>query len=377
MGAHAFLAPSSAGKWGPGACPASSRMEELYPEDEESPEAIEGTAAHVAFSEPLLGRTVTAGTLAPNGHPIDETMISAVEEVHADIRDTMRAHPNCVLRVEERVDMSTSVHPQNWGTPDAYIIDLARKVLFVWDYKYGHRYVDVYHNWQCIDYAIGVLECNDVPMHEWAEWTIYITIAQPRNYHPSGQLREWQFPGAELATFAGMLRAAAIAATDPEAPMVTGEYCLDCTACASCPAAQKAAMRLVDFTMRAQPVDLPPEALSFMLRLMADAEKRIKAMRVSLEETGLGMVRRGVSLPHHRGEYSYGREKWTLPADQVFAYGDNLGIDLRKKSEPITPAQARALKKVDPTLIDMFAEKPRGALTLVPFDQSEIGRFFK
>ena len=82
---HAFLAPSSAGIWGPGGCPASPTVEAQYPEQEDSEKAREGTAAHWVASERLGGRSVAVGELAPNGVVVDQDMIDGTDAYVADI----------------------------------------------------------------------------------------------------------------------------------------------------------------------------------------------------------------------------------------------------------------------------------------------------
>jgi len=52
MSDHAFLPPSSAHRWVH--CPLSASLEAAYPEREQSPSAIEGSAAH-ATVEWLMG----------------------------------------------------------------------------------------------------------------------------------------------------------------------------------------------------------------------------------------------------------------------------------------------------------------------------------
>lgn len=372
--AHAFLAPSSAPIWGPGGCPASPTHQGKYPEDAESEESREGVAAHHYVTETILGRTVAAGDIAPNGFPIDLTMVEAGWDIITDVRDTYDANGG-ILAVEERVHMAATVHPHNWGTPDVTLIVFARKVLFVWDYKYGHRYVDAFRNWQCVDYAAGVLESNGVPVEDWPNWTIYVTIAQPRNYHPDGPLRQWKFAGAELVTLVGELRAAAIEAMEPDAPFRTGDHCRDCTGRHACPALQQATMNLVDVSLRGQPIDLPPLAVGLELTFIRAAIKRLSARSQGLEEQALALNRNGVDVPFWKSEYSQGREKWTVPIGEVFALGDLYGVDVRKPPDAITPAQARKAG-VDADMVKAVSDKPRGALSLVPVTNHDIAKRF-
>lgn len=349
-------------------------MQQQYPQPEDSDEAREGTAAHHYVSELLNGRDVLPGAVAPNGVPITAEMVDCAQAILVDIRDTMRTWPGCELYVEQRFHMPR-VHADNWGTPDAVVIDRAGKAFHVWDYKFGHRFVDARGNLQLLDYALGVAEFlgldPDVPYdhpQSFRGWRISLTIAQPRNYSQVGPMREWYISGEGLRDRLAQFRKAAFEAAAPGAEFTTGEHCRDCSARHACPALQRAAALAMDVSLYSQPINLPPHALGLELRQIDDAIKRLEARKTGLEEQALGMIRGGTSVPFYSTEYASGREKFTVPVAEVFALGDMLGADFRKPPEAITPGQARtALKKIgfDEAVISSYAEKPRGALRLV------------
>jgi len=372
MAGHAFLAPSSADRWGPGRCAASPSFEAAYPEADESPAARQGTAAHHYVTEAMQGRVVSAGDVAPNGFPIDAEMIDCGQDFLIDVRGVVNARPGGTLLVESRVSMADRVHSQNWGTPDAYYILPGEKRLFLWDYKYGHRYVDAFRNWQAIDYCIGVLETHGIA--DWSGWRIVITIAQPRNYHPDGPLREWALTGEQLTEYAGRLAIAATAAVMGDPPMTTGDHCRDCKARHACPALEKVAMAMVDLSMQGQPVDLPPDAAGLELRIVRAAIKRLGARAEGLEEQVKALASRGVSVAWWRNEYSEGRTRWSMPVLEVIAFGQNMRVDLAKPGT-LTPTQA-IKAGMDPDIVKLFTETPRGAMALVPFDETDIAKRF-
>lgn len=365
--AHAVLAPSSAHIWA--VCAASVGMRQQYPEPDDTDAAREGTAAHWYVSELLHGRDVPVGATAPNGVPIDAEMVDCAQGILVDVRDVYHAQVGLggdpQMSVESRVYMPI-VHEQNWGTPDVQIIDRARKKLFVWDYKYGHRFVDAAGNLQLIDYAIGAL--REFPCADWPHWTVQINIAQPRNYHRFGPIREWQTDGRTLLdTYVPMLYEAAKAAMGDNPGFVTGEHCRDCSARHACPALQQAGAIAMDVSLHGHPVDLSPHALGLELRQIDDAIARLKARQTGLEEQAIGLIRTGQPVPFFTAQHSVGRERWTVPASEAFALGDMYGVDLRKAPEPITPNQARA-KGVDAAVMEAYAERPRGALRLERVD---------
>jgi hypothetical protein len=375
---HARLAPSSAHIWAPEeGCRGSVVLQEQYPAPDDTQEAREGTAAHFYVTELLQGRDVPLGSVAPNGQPITAEMVDAAQGILMDIRDTLKAcTPGLALRVEERVYMP-SVHGDNWGTPDAYVMDRPQKVLHLWDYKYGHRFVDAAGNWQLLDYAIGVLDSEgfsatapyDAP-NSWHGWRITLSIAQPRNYHPVGPIREWHLSGEQLRErYLPRLRQSAYEAMEPGAPFTTGEHCRDCSARHVCPALQRAGALAMDVSLHAQPVALPPHAVGLELRQIDDAIKRLEARRTGLEEQALGLIRGGTAVPFFTAQHASGRETWATPAPEVFALGDMFGVELRKEREPITPAQARKAG-IDAGVIQAYATKPMGALRLTRVDDS-------
>lgn len=348
-------------------------MQQLFPDPEDSDEAREGTAAHWYVSELLNGRDVVAGAIAPNGVPISAEMVDCAQDFLIDIRDTLAAWSGAQMYVEQRFYMR-SVHPDNWGTPDVVIVDVQNRRLHVWDYKYGHRFVDAQGNLQLIDYAIGVFDMlgmdPDAPFNDarsWHDWRISISIGQPRNYSQLGPIREWYLSGAALRDYLPQFRQAAAEAVYPDAPLRTNEHCRDCSARHACPALERAAALAMDVSLRSQPVQLSPHAVGLELRQIEDAERRLDARKTGLQEQALGMIRSGTIVPFYTTEYASGREKFTCTAEEAFMLGDLLGADFRKKPEPITPNQARAeLKKlgIDGEVISSYADKPRGALRL-------------
>lgn len=376
---HAALAPSSAHIWASeNGCRGSVALQAAYPSPEDSPEAREGTAAHHYVTEVLQGRDVPLGAVAPNGHPIDAEMVDAAQGILIDVRDTMNAPHmlGATMRVEQRVTMAHHVHESCWGTPDVVVIDRANRRLHVWDYKYGHRFVDAARNLQLMLYAIGVLEGEgcyaNVPADDpraWAGWHITITIAQPRNYHAIGPMREWFMRGETLAEILPQLRTAAFEAMMPDASFRTGDHCRDCSGRHACPALQRAGGIAMDVSLQAQPVDLPPHAVGLELRQIEQAEARLKARRTGLEEQALGLIRGGTLVPFYTAQHATGRERWKTPIPEVIALGTIFGVDLRKPQDAITPAQARKAG-VDETVVAAYAETPKGALRLERVDDN-------
>lgn len=366
---HAPLAPSSAHIWAPpDGCRASVALQAAFPDPEDSPEAREGTAAHWFVAELLRGNDPPIGAVAPNGHPIDAEMVDGAQALLIDIRDTLKAAQHRTLRVEEKV-YATSIHESAcFGTPDVYLMDGPALALHLWDFKYGHRFVDACENWQLLAYAAGILDSEGIPHEQWHSWLITMTIAQPRNYHPVGPLREWYISGGRLLQdYVPKLRAAAYQAMAPGAEYRTGPHCRDCSGRHACPALQRAGALAMDVSLQAQPVVLPPHAVGLELRQIGDAIKRLEARKTGLEEQALGLIRGGTPVPFFTAQHATGNERWVQPVAEVFALGDMFGADLRKPQEPVTPHQARKAGVPD-EIVKAYATRPQGALRLTRVD---------
>jgi hypothetical protein len=370
------LRPSSAPIWSK--CAGSHVLEALYPEDEDSPKAREGTAAHFYVTEAVQGRVHPVGTLAPNGHPIDEEMVECGQCFVDDVmRETaIRSGPTPhAMGVETKLTMHGLIHPTCEGTPDAYMLDLAGKRLVVWDYKYGHGYVEPFGNAQMLAYVAGVFEAYELTAEDVADLAVSIRVVQPRNYDADGPVRRWDTTGpvcwAEIEVLARM----AEVAQGPNPPTQTGEHCRYCLANAGCPAAQAVALNVVDMAGAAVPRDLPPAALGLHLRNLKAAQQRLNAHVDAVEATAMATIRQGVNVPHFEITHGKARERWVRPADEVFALGDLMGVDVRKPAEPITPAQARTAG-LDATVIAAYTERPSGAAKLTARDDNAAAKAF-
>lgn len=369
-----ILRPSSAPRWVP--CPGSHALEARYPDDEESPEAREGTAAHWWASERLAGRVYAVGAVAPNGHPIDAEMVEAGQVYVDDVLAVLAASsPQTQWFAEKRLTMHALIHPKNEGTTDCFLIDPVRRLIVVWDFKYGMRFVEVYHHWQLVDYFAGICEGYGFTPGDVADWRVEFRVAQPRIFHPAGQIRSWVATGGEVWGLFATLSAAAAEAKRPGAWVQTGAHCRDCNGRHACMALMKVAGLAVDMADQGVPVDLPPDALGREMKRLTLAKKRLEARLEGLSEVALAAMRRGQSIPFWTIGHADVRERWTTPPGEVFALGDMFGVDLRKAPEPVTPAQARKLG-VDADTVTAFAVKPTGAAKVVPVDEAAAARAF-
>ncbi len=362
MSAHAFLAPSSAARWVQ--CPLAPSLEAKYPESAEQPAALEGTAAHWVVQQHLLNAPATLGQQAPNGVAVTQEMLDAAELVATDIQNALGMEWRQRLFIEQPV-LINRVHRDNWGTPDYYAwvrLKNGRIVLFVWDFKYGHGIVEVFENWQLIDYVAGILdqmrEANDM------ELVVDMRVIQPRAYHRDGPVRSWRVVASDLRGHFNRLEMAAEDATgkDPHANPAP-EACENCRGRHACNALQRKAYLAADRAKHYGATDLDSHALGLELRTLSNAAALLQARVSGLEAEVEARIKAGQLVPFWMLESSAGRLAWTKPASEVIAVGQMMGVNLAAPQDVITPTQAKNLG-LDESVVNLYAKRPSGTAKL-------------
>lgn len=369
MGAHAFLPPSSAVRWS--RCALSASLEAAYPETEESPESMEGTAAHWTVQMLLQGTPAALGMQAPNGVAVTEEMLEAAEVVREDIVATLGPDFAQYLIIERRVHMPR-IHPTlNWGTPDYRAwsrLNNGKLCLNIWDFKYGFGVVEVFENEQLIDYTEGCLHEAQIDGLQDQEIVVNLVVVQPRAPHRQGPVRNWRVMASDLRPYINRLANAAGAACAPNPPATpTPEGCEHCRGRHACEALQKAAFKHVAKGQHHSPLDLTPHALGLELRALERGQALVEARISGLKAQAEMSIRQGNLVPFWSLDSVPGRLAWTRPVAEVFAFGDMMGLDLRKEPDAITPTQAKAAAKRAKLPEEMFAgfsERPSGAVKL-------------
>jgi len=223
---HAELAPSSAERTE--LCPGSVGMQKKHPGPAYTPESREGTAAHTVMARVLWGEVVKLGELieTPGGDPIACTaeMLKGADMLLESVRATLGEGWQSIIHVEERA-RSEVLHSKNWGTPDVW----ADKdgVLYIWDYKFGHGYVEVLRNRQILNYA--------ALLRPSLTGRVVAVIVQPRMHHPDGKVRKWDFFLQHQQELLDGLRSAFAEAMGPMPRLIAGlKQCRNCSARGVC-----------------------------------------------------------------------------------------------------------------------------------------------
>lgn len=362
---HFPLSASAAPRWV--ACAGSVNLCSLYP-SEDTPKSLEGTAAHWVVSEALAGMTVPFGAIAPSGIEVTEEMLEGADMYADNVLAVARLGGK--LHVEKTMGCHT-IHSDCGGTPDAWHHDAGN--ITVWDYKFGHGFVDVYENWQLIVYAAGILESLGVKDDQF--FTFHFRIVQPRNYHRDGPIREWVVKAVDLRAHFNILRAAASAAwLRTDAQCTPSDQCDYCPGRRACEALQQTGFKGMDFASGSTPLELTNAALGTELTLLNHYLARMEARKTGLEEMAASEIKAGGIVPGFTLNSTAGRLGWTKPVDEVIALGQMMGVDVSKPGV-ITPTQAIKAGLPD-TLVAGYAGRPAGGLKLAAADEGKARRIF-
>lgn len=367
MTQHSFLPPSGAAAWS--RCALWPTMNQQFPQGD-SPESIEGTAAHWVVSELLSGRTPTEGQPASNGVMVSGEMLDGADLVCETVG---RRLPVSQLHIEESVSIP-SIHADCFGTPDIWAFSPGTCSLEIIDYKYGHGFVDEYFNLQGLLYALGVIEkiCRS-PVFDIERLTVSFTIVQPRCFVRGEPVRTHTYTIAEATEYIQALHAAALMAHQPQPMAVTGDHCEHCPGRHSCPTLQKAAYSDAAHADNRQPHTLSPQAAALELRMLERKLVTLSARVDGLRELTLANIKRGEHISYYRAEAGSGRRQWTATPEHIITVGKLLGKDLSKITA-VTPNQAK--KYIDESVITAYSQQIPGQVKLIPENNSDARRVF-
>ena len=372
---HAFLPPSSASSWSK--CGMWATMNARFPQ-EESAETIEGTAAHWVAWEILAGRPVKVGDLTPNNQTVTEEMIEGGELV----TDTVRARmphgglPPFGLQIEQKLPIY-SISPDVFGTPDLWALPSTVHIE-IFDYKFGHRFVDEFWNPQGLCYLSGIVDflttMKAVRPDIEGYMDVSFTVIQPRCFYKGEPVRTHTYKLTDARAEWNRLAIAAQATRLPEPTATTNEYCGDCPGRHVCSALQLAAYADAEYANKRTPLFLSPLAAALELRLLQRALKRIQARVDGLEEQTIANIKRGEKVNYFRVEPGYGRQIWTIPEAQVISIGKLFGAELSKPGV-LTPKQAEKAG-VDPGIIKANSLTPSTGFRLIAENPNDAPRTF-
>ena len=387
MSDHARLAPSAAPQWG--FCSGSVKAQEQFP-DRETEQTREGTAAHWVGStvlesmradQPLVCSDLI-GERAPNGVVIDDKMAEGAEEYVANVAEVCdRFHAWGSLLIEHRVHMP-KIHPtDNWGTLDAALYLPGHRLLFLWDYKHGHRECPAFENLQMADYLQGVAELFGIDGAQDQHTQVVVRVVQPFCYTARAPVSEWAPLLSDVRPLWNQLSIKAYE-VEHNPTLSTGLWCRDCSAVGTCAATRGARYNFIELVNQPYEMDdMRGPDLAAERAILTDGVAVARARLTAIEDELQHRIANGEADSGLTLETAAGRLNWTVPPAQVLSVAMQFGVDASKDAV-LTPAQtlAKASKEVRPLLkqvADTMTERKAGSLKLIPVGDSRTARAFK
>jgi len=361
------IRPSAAWIWGIGGCRGYAAMCAKYPE---VPGVVndtireEGIAGHWVGHMMGQGYIVPEGSMAPNKVEVDSDMLEGAEMFLQELRYTG-------LPVYQEVTLpAVYIHKECGGTSDAWAWDAIKRKLYVWDYKYGYRFVDAFENPQLSIYVRSILDylvSVGLLAHDFDDRQIEVemVVVQPRSFS-ADPVRRWNCTAADLRGLWNLLKHAAIEVMSADPVLKAGDHCNDCPARHACPAAQRTTEVGIDLSAKMVPHDLTPTAMGDMLRRVQKAKEFLDSMEKGLEAQLLHAIANGHVDPHWT--HGHGRSSTVIKEGRealVASLCAMYKVDPYKPPKMKTALQIQAL--IDPTLLAPHIETRPGRRKLVPF----------
>jgi hypothetical protein len=222
---HAKYSPSASHRWLE--CPGSVELAALCPPSPETPQAKQGTEAHLCLEMFLKNgqeKMLSTGVfLREQGHPV-EMVVHAESAARAIWKFTPKGAELLAETRSELFHIDKEMH----GTTDATIIEHF-STLHVIDFKYGKFPVEAENNSQMMAYAIGLAHKFDYNFEQ-----VICTIIQPRAYHEKGPVRSWFTTIENLLEWNERFKKGVKLAKRKDAPFKSGEHCFFCPAKKEC-----------------------------------------------------------------------------------------------------------------------------------------------
>ena len=350
-------------------------MNREFPQDSNTVESVEGTAAHDTAWMILRGEIPSPGATSANGSIVTEEMIEGGDLITETIKQRTAGME---LHIEEKVDC-VLVNPHCWGTPDVWGISKDFTRIEIFDYKFGHRFVDEFWNAQGLLYLAGILDFIQnhfriTPSQLEPVTTVSFTVVQPRCFHRGDPVRTHAYRLADTRDrFNHLANMAEMSMTDKPSA-TTNDHCGDCPGRHACSALQLAAYDAAEHSNARTPIMLSPTAAALELKLLMRALARLEARVDGLKEQTIANIRAGKPVPYFRAEPGYGRQQWSKPDSQIVAMGKMFGVDLAKPGV-ITPKQAEKVG-VSADIVKTFSFVPSTGFKLVEDKSTDAAKTF-
>lgn len=330
---HSQLPPSRAARRM--ICPGSKKLEEQYPQKENS-YTREGTAAHWVAEQYLKDSNLTTEKYTPKGEIITQEMLDGAKFY----KDYLKKMKFIMFDIETKIKMD-AIYPGMFGTCDFW--GSSEKVIHIMDYKFGFKQIEAEMNWQLLCYAIGVYTMLNYPIRQepifkGSDIVIKLHVIQPRSI--SCKISTWEIPVDKLEQYFNMLRISSELSMLDNPALKVSEQCQYCSARAFCPELQNSALSAIEVEKYAVDDSLIENELGNELRILKRFQKYLDYRTTALEEEAIARIQKGEKVPFFMLDSMPARMTWSKPQEEVKMLGELLEINLVKPEELLTPRQA-------------------------------------
>jgi Protein of unknown function (DUF2800) len=348
---HAKYAASAAYRWL--SCPGSISLSEKAPSQPESSYALEGTKAHELLEKLLKGEKI-----AKLKKEYPEEMVEHCLFAWDVISDTISNSSE--LLCETKIGLY-HIHEEMDGTFDAAVIE-DFGTLFVFDFKYGTRFVKTEGNQQLLFYALALAH-----KHHYNFENIEMVIIQPRCDCDEGPVRRWRISIDELKSWNEVFEKGVKACESKNPKFIAGDHCGYCPATVICPEISKKAMQSaqIAFSDNVEPdINSFPEISKIQIKDLGkilNAFEKLEIWMSDVRSHALHCAERGETISEWKLVEKRSIRKWIDGAEK--AAQKEFG-DLAFKKEFLSPAQLE--KAVDARqFLSKYCSSVSSGVTLV------------
>lgn len=330
-----------------------------------------------AFEEShFVGGTDLAGTiLTPEMYEYASEYAFRVLEV---VSDTAGLES---LRIEQSLRCDV-ILPNKVDKPDAWFFDASSMTVYVFDAKFGHRYVPAEGNLQFVDYAAAIMAHLEITGYEDQRLRFVFEIVQPRCFYTvPGKAQVWVVPASELRASINRLSSQAYDGVGGKGILKSGEHCLSCSAAHTCVASRLSASSVLDYVVGyPTPSPLDDAALAHEKAMLDHAAALIKSRITAIDSEVEARLGTGKLIPGYSMQSGLGRRAWAVPVEQIKELGEAFNLDATEM-KPVTPAEfERRAKKakvvVDEAVISAYTHRPSTGYKIVADDGSKAQKTF-
>lgn len=352
------LAPNQAHTWVN--CAASPRFSEGLPREPQTDQQAEGITAAGIINHILAGRAQRAQDFI--GQPyVDAAMIKICQ----DYVDHVRKRGGQIFTETTVSFDAPGVTP---GVLDVSSFISEKGILYVEEFKYGRRTVEVFGNEQLLIYAAWMYD--KISQQGWPIKVIQLSVYQPRSFHHHGVYRKWVISPNELFEHVRQIKEAAAACQQPDSIATPGDWCADCRANTQCQAIAQTGYAIMDTVTSRNARQMDAAELSRELDFFEWAEDIFDARKKAIRAEAMERDKRE-NIPNWTTETGRGMRKWKVDAGRV---NIETGLDPYER-KLATPAEMER-RGANVETIKRLTEKSTTARRLVRRSPEDVERIF-